>query len=109
MTKTIFHGEIIARQINELPKQINRIEPQKGYIVVGESEVTGNDHRVKINNGVKFYEKDGTLYASVLEPTIIECVFTERHDTIELPIGNWEFKKALEFDPLEQELRNVAD
>lgn len=58
---------------------------------------------------IEFYERDGVLYAKVNEPTTVECVLKERHDDCVLPVGYWEFKKALEFDPLEQELRSVAD
>lgn len=83
---------------------------KEGYIRIAESEVTGNHHRVLVKNkDVEFYEKDEILYAKVNEPTTVGCVIKERHDDVILPTGIWEFRKAQEFDPLEQELRSVAD
>lgn len=109
--KMLFHGECVLRQIDKLPEGLKPIEPDKnGYVRIAESEVTGNHHQVLVKNkDIEFYEKDGVLYAKVNEPTTVGCVLKERHDDCVLPVGYWEFKKAQEFDPLEQELRSVAD
>lgn len=112
MKKILFHGECTLKQIteNELPKDLKPVKANKGYVRIAESEVTGNHHQVLVKDkDVEFYEKDGVLYARVNEPTTVGCVLKERHDDCVLPIGIWEIKKALEFDPIEQELRNVAD
>lgn len=108
--KMLFHGECVARQIDELPKDLKPVKPENGYVRIAESEVTGNHHQVLVKDkDIEFYERDGVLYAKVNEPTTVECVLKERHDDCVLPVGYWEFKKAQEFDPLEQELRSVAD
>ena len=108
--KLIMHGECICRQIEALPKNLSPVKTKNGFVIIAQSEVTGNHHQVAVKEReVKFYERDGVLYAEVLSPTTVECVLKERHDTVELPAGLWEFKKAVEFDPLEQELRSVAD
>lgn len=109
MNKVLFHGECVIREIEQLPQGLNPVEPKNGYVVVAESEVTGNDHRVKVNGLIEFYEKDGVLYAKVLKETTVGCVFKERHDDCIITPGIWEFNKAVEFDPIEQELRSVAD
>lgn len=111
MTKQmIMHGECVCTQIDKLPNGLKPIKAENGYVRIAESEVTGNHHQVLVKDkDIEFYEKDGVLYAKVNEPTTVGCVLKERHDDVVLPIGYWEFKKAQEFDPLEQELRSVAD
>lgn len=108
--KVLFHGECVIRQIDELPRGLKPVKPANGYVRIAESEVTGNHHQVLVKDkDVEFFERDGVLYAKVNEPTTVGCVLKERHDDCVLPVGLWEFKKAQEYDPLEQELRNVAD
>ena len=110
MNKMLFHGECVLRQIKTLPKGLKLIKPENGYVRIAESEVTGNHHQVLVKDkDIEFYEKNGVLYAKVNEPTTVGCVLKERHDDCVLPVGYWEFRKAQEFDPLEQELRSVTD
>lgn len=105
-----FHGEVAPIQINKLPEGLKKVESKNGYVVVADSEVTGNDHRVKVaDKKVNFYEKDGVLYMVNLEEVEIGCVFEERHDTCIMPSGIWEFRKSLEYDPLEEVLREARD
>ncbi len=105
-----YHGECVITQITELPQGLKKVQPKNGYVVVAESEVTGNDHRVCVKDKqVEFYEKDGVLYMKNLQPVEVGCVIEERHDTCELPEGTWEFKKALEYDPLEEVIREARD
>ncbi len=109
MKKVIMHGECVIRQIDKLPEGLNNVEAKNGFVVVAESEVTGNDHRVVINSGVKFFEKDGVLYMENTLPTTVGCVIKERHDDCVLEPAIWEFRAALEYDPIEAQLRQVAD
>lgn len=105
-----YHGECIPTQISELPQGLTKVQPKNDYVVVAESEVTGNDHRVCTKDReVEFYEKDGVLYMKNLQPVEIGCVIEERHDTCVLPTGNWKFSKALEYDPLEEVIREARD
>lgn len=108
--KMLFHGECVIRQIHKLPKDLKPVKAKNGFVRIAESEVTGNHHQVLVKDkDVEFFERDGVLYAKVNEPTTVECVLKERHDDCVLPTGIWEFRKAVEYDPLEQELRSVAD
>lgn len=110
MNKLIMHGECICRQIGKLPSNLKPVKAKNGFVIIAQSEVTGNHHQVAVKEReVEFYERGGVLYAKVLNPTTVECVLKERHDIVELPTGFWEFQKAVEYDPLEQELRSVAD
>ena len=105
-----FHGEVVPVQIDRLPEGSTRMKLKNDYVVVGLSEVTGNDHRIKVKDReVEFYEKNGVLYMRNMQEVELGCVIEERHDTCILPTGIWEFKKALEFDPLEKILREAAD
>ena len=110
MKKMIFHGEAIAHQIESLPKGLKKKSAKNGFVVVAESEFSGNDHRVSVTEKVEFYEaEDGTLFAKIEEPTTIGCVIKERHDDVILDAGIWRFDIAKEFDPIEQEVNRVRD
>lgn len=112
MNKAIFHGECVITQIDELPARLKKVESTGDYVRIAESEVTGNHHQVLVKDkDIEFYERDGVLYATVNEPTTINCVLAERHDDIVLPMGLWKFEKALEYDPLSnmESLQYVKD
>lgn len=111
MTKRlIMHGECVISELDNLPTGITPMELNDDYVIIAESEVTGNHHRVTVKDkDIEFFERDGVLYAKVNEPTTIGCVLKERHDDVELPVGYWQFKKAIEFDPLSKQNRFVYD
>lgn len=107
--KVAYHGEVMPVMIKELPAGLKPKKPVNGYVVVADSEVTGNDHRVKVVEGIEFFEKDGVLYMKNTVPAELGCVIEERHDTELLPAGIWEFKKQLEYDPISEVLRGAID
>jgi hypothetical protein len=41
--------------------------------------------------------------------TQIRCVHADRHDTIAIPAGTYEFGTQQEYDPFAARMRNVAD
>ena len=105
------HGEVNFFQSKKLPRGIKPITVKDNFMIVGESETHGNDHRVAVldKEKIKFYEKDGILYMQNLVETKIYCPNEGRHDSIVLPPSIWEIDKSQEYDYLSQELRNVAD
>ena len=108
--KMLFHGECVINEIDQLPEGLTEVAPVNGYVRIAESEVTGNHHQVLVaDKDVQFYEKDGVLYAKVNELTKVNCVLKERHDEVELPVGIYEFNKALEYDALTEQMRYVVD
>lgn len=111
MTKACYHGEVFILSIKELPKGLKKVDTKNtDYVIVGLSEVTGNDHRVKRNKDMQWYEdENGTLYLVCNEPAEVSCVMKERHDTRTIPAGTYSFGKSKEFDPLTQVVRDVAD
>jgi hypothetical protein len=110
MKNQIKHGECIIESVTKLPKQLKRIEVKENYFVVGSSETTGNDHRVRVNDNVEFYEDNlGTLYMKVLSNTEVYCPNASRHTETPISTGTYIVKKAREYDFLTQEIRQVRD
>lgn len=104
-----FHGECIIAELSELPKNL-KVRNDKDSIMIAESETIGNEHRIKIKEGVEFFEdENGVLYMKNTVPTEVYCLHTERHDTITLPEGLWQIDKAVEYDYLSAKVIEVRD
>ncbi len=104
-----FHGECVIAEIEELPTEL-KPRKEEDSIMIAESETIGNEHRIKIKEGVEFYEDDnGTLYMKNIVPTDVYCLHTERHDAITLPEGIWKIDKAKEYDYYSKEVVIVKD
>ena len=107
--KLYFHGECMIAEIKKLPKNIT-LRDEKDSIMIAESETIGNEHRIKVKEGVEFYEDTrGVLYMKNTVPTEVYCLHTERHDTIILPEGIWQIDKAQEYDYLSARIIKVRD
>jgi len=103
------HGECIIKEVEALPECL-RQRNDEDSIMIAESETIGNEHRIKVKDGVEFFEdENGILYMRNIVPTDVYCLHTERHDTIEIPQGIWEIGKAVEYDYLNQIERTVTD
>lgn len=104
-----FHGECVIAEITELPENLKR-RVDKDSIMIAESETIGNEHRIKIKEGVEFFEDaHGILYMKNTVPTEVYCLHTERHDTITLPEGLWQIDKAVEYEYLSDMVIGVRD
>ena len=78
--------------------------------MIAESETVGNEHRIKIKEGVEFFgDANGVLYMKNTVPTEVYCLHAERHDTIILPEGFWQIDKAQEYDYLSARIIKVRD
>ena len=103
-----FHGECVIAELSALPKNL-KSRNDKDSIMIAESETIGNEHRIKVKEGVEFFEdNNGVLYMKNTVPTEIYCLHTERHDTITLPEGFWQIDKAVEYDYLSAKVVNVT-
>ena len=109
--KNLIHGEVNFFQVDSIPTGAKKMEIKENFVVVGESETHGNDHRVAVldKEAVKFYERDGVLYMINAEATEVYCPKTDRHDTVEIPAGTWKIDKAKEYDYISEMTRNVRD
>lgn len=101
------HGESIVFK-SKVPEGATRMNV-KGHLVIAPSETSGNNHVIDAVAGVEFYEKGGVLYVRNETPATVRCVIESRHDTIELPVGEWEVGIQQEYDPFTARKRNVAD
>ena len=103
------HGECMIAEIDALPEGL-RQRDDKDSIMIAESETVGNEHRIKVKEGVEFFEDaHGILYMKNSVPTEVYCLVKERHDTITLPEGIWQIDKAQEYDYLSAKIMNVRD
>lgn len=104
-----FHGECVIAEVSGLPKNL-KARNDKDSIMIAESETIGNEHRIKIKEGVEFFEdENGVLYMKNTVPTDVYCLHAERHDTITLPEGLWQIDKAVEYDYLSAKVVKVVD
>lgn len=103
------HGECIIAEIENLPEKLKKRE-DKDSIMIAESETIGNEHRIKIKDGVEFFEDEkGILYMRNTVPTEVYCLHANRHDTITLPESIWKIDKAVEYDYLSKQIIYVRD
>jgi len=112
MLRLIKHGEVLFFECKGLPKGLTQIEVQQEYIIVGESETHGNDHRVAVADKLKvkaYKDADGSLYMTNLDKTKVFCPKREKHGESELPESVWEIVKANEFDYVTNQVREVRD
>lgn len=107
--EVILHGECMVFRstipANAKPKQ----KSKTGFVIVADSETTGNHHVVDETVGVDFYEADGKLYMNSSVDTTIRCLHADRHDAIKLTAGTYEFGSQQEYDPFTARLQAVRD
>lgn len=93
---------------SEIPSEAVRININS-YLVIADSETTGNHHVVDASPGVQFFEKGGKKYMRNTKPTKVRCLHKDRHDEITINPGDWEFGIQQEYDPFAENMRNVRD
>ena len=106
------HGECNFFKLTKLPENIKKIEVKENYLVVGESETHGNDHRIAVldKENIEFFRDSfEKLYLKANIETKVYCPKEERHSSITIQPGIYEINKSMEVDPLTQRLRQVAD
>lgn len=110
MKKVVLHGECMVISVDGIPASAKPKKTEGSYVIVADSETTGNHHVVDLLKGVNFFEdSDGTLFMNCSVPTNIRCVAADRHDAIELPAGNYQFGFQQEYDYFTEALRKVRD
>lgn len=107
----ILHGECIVTPC-DIPSDAAPTKPNTdlGYMIVADSEVTGNHHVVDLTEGVQFFKTPtGSLFMTNSKPTNIRCVKADRHTEIEIGPGSYAFEFQQEYDYFAEALRNVRD
>lgn len=108
--EVILHGEcmVFPSKIPATASRKNLLKNQN-FVIVADSETTGNHHVVDVKDGVQFFENNGTLFMESSVETSIRCVHADRHDTITIPAGTYEFGSQQEYDPFTARLEKVRD
>ncbi|MFZ9848289.1 MAG: hypothetical protein ACO3EE_09100 [Flavobacteriales bacterium] len=105
----ILHGECMVFPAKTIPKTAKK-KITANYVIVAPSETVGNHHVVDVIDGVDFYEDaNSTLFMESSVDTTIRCLHANRHDTITLPAGTYEFGTQQEYDPFTARLQAVRD
>lgn len=106
----ILHGEAMIFPACNLPEGCEQINPSnRTYHIIADSETTGNHHVVDAEEGVFFFKKGEQVFMQNSTPTRVRCLHQNRHSTIEIPPGCWEFGAQQEYDHISQELQRVRD
>jgi hypothetical protein len=95
------HGEVFFTPTAKIPNGAKKIKSSdRTFYIVGESQTAGNHHVVDIIDGVDFFEDEkGVLFMESSVETNIRCIHENRHDTIKIPAGTYEFGTQQEYDP----------
>jgi len=101
-------GDVLLREISELPKNLKKKEPGKRGVVLAEGEVTGHAHCIAdVKNAEYFEGGDGKIYLSVRNTPVTLTHEEHGHQTV--PVGNYEVGIVQEYDYDEEAARSVAD
>lgn len=112
-------GEITIRRIGDVPKRSTisgkQLVPEAGKLIIGHSE-TGHHHVLERTRGASVTVLDNApagmriLQAILEEPNkLIHERGHDTHEAIDLPVGEYEFRIAREFDHYAELARQSAD
>lgn len=106
----ILHGEAMIFK-SKLSSTAKHLEPSnKEYHIIADSETTGNHHVVNANEGVEFFmDDDGVMFMVAEKPTAVRCLHENRHSTVEIAPGTYEFGIQEEYDNYAEQKRKVRD
>jgi len=97
-------GDVIIKITDEIPGDATKVLRAPRGFVLAEGEATGHAH--VIEESIAMYEKDGILYLVVDKPVTVKH---EEHKPIDLDRGMYKVNIVREYDPFEEEVRNVGD
>jgi hypothetical protein len=106
--KGICHGECIIFE-SKIPAEGIEEKNEGEFVIVANSETTGNHHVIDMAPDVKFFTHEGKRFMKNSSPATVRCVMADRHDALAIPAGEWEVGIAQEFDYFTKAKRNVAD
>lgn len=103
----IVQGDVFLVEVEELPIDVKEVTSDRRGFVLAEGEATGHAHAIRDVEGVRMYEKEGTLYLKV-EAEQAE-IRHEEHLPVTVAKGLWKVGRVREHDPFEDRSRWVAD
>lgn len=104
----IIHGECMVFA-SEIPASAKPLKVEGSHLIVADSETTGNHHVVTKKKGVRFFQDGERRFMRNSVKTEISCVHPDRHDSITLEPGTYEFGTQQEYDPFAENMRNIRD
>ena|SRR3990167_8034327 len=98
------HGDLLLKQIDELPKNLKAVEG--GTLALG--EVTGHRHTIEADRDIlQLYEdENGRKYFMLKKPAPLTH---QEHKTITIEKGLYLVEQEQEFDPFKEEINKVRD
>jgi hypothetical protein len=97
-------GDVLVVPCDSIPDDLEKIEEDNNRIVLAYGEATGHAHAIHKNSFLFRDKISNKFYLIVTKPT--ELVH-EEHDTINLPIGNYEVIRQRFYTP--ERIKYVAD
>ncbi|MCP2730410.1 hypothetical protein NJ959_18440 [Symplocastrum sp. BBK-W-15] len=88
--RPIRQGDVILLSVPEITGK------KLTHLTLAEGEVTGHSHRIS-NGEAELYDKDGTLYLSILSKKA--TLSHEEHEALPIPQGNWMVRIQREYAP----------
>lgn len=108
-TKVLMQGEVNVQRVPDKVIELEEHNKPIDELVIKKSENSGNDHVLKCGTkGIISYEKDGVLYAALLEESTLECTDTKRHESITLTPGIYSFTISKEYNPIDDGMGKPA-
>lgn len=99
----IRQGDVLLVLCENLPKNMKKINPVNGRLILAEGEATGHAHTIDAKCGALF-GVDDSMVVVVNQPTRIEH---QEHGTIEIAPGQYWVVRQREYTP--QEIKHVVD
>jgi hypothetical protein len=101
MSKLYRQGDVLIREITEIPNNLSKVPRDQGRVVLAYGEVTGHAHAIT-DPAVQMLASDiediTRAFLMVESETPVELRH-EEHDTITLPPGNYEVRRQREYAP----------
>lgn len=107
--KVYRHGDVLIRQVDEIPADAVRKAKDKRGLVLAEGEVTGHHHRIADTSMGQLLVSpaDAEDMRMWLSLSVEAPLVHEEHHTLTLPPGNYEVMIQKEYEP--EGIRNVMD
>lgn len=99
-------GDVLLEAVSSIPSMAKKKKADKRGYVLAEGEHTGHFHAITAEDGLEFYEHDGTLFLK----TDHEVELThQEHNTITVTPGTYKIGRVREMDYTQMMVRQVAD
>lgn len=100
MQKTYRQGDVLIREVGEIPADLQPIPLENGRVVLAHGEVTGHAHVVEGDVELLLLPDDvEELERRFLRVEAEAAVVHEEHDTVALPPGDYEVVRQREYAP----------